>query len=76
MNLPARAAVGETPQDTCNRLRVFLNDVEQHFVTVADVEASYVEKYVMDERGRGPIIAGDDFVREIVKGSVRLEWRD
>lgn len=58
--------------DPDDKLRIFLDGEEQHYVYVADNEQGFVRRYCRNERGE--LIVDDDQLRtEEVKGVVRFE---
>lgn len=69
-------------RDTWNALQaelnnyavVLLNGVEQKYVTCADEEKGYIERYALDKYGR-IVIEGEDAKIERLTGVVRIKDR-
>ena len=55
-----------------NHAVVLLNGVEQKYVTCADEEQGYIERYALDSKGK-PIVEGDELKIERLEGYVRIK---
>lgn len=78
--LPTCVKVGETPLDTVDLL-VFLDGIEQRYVTEFDTIAGYLVRYVVEPRRDGDRfvrfkVVDGDMAKECVEGVVTLAWRD
>ena len=78
-NPPARYSVRQPDfsYEVARRLRIFVDGVEMKEVVEHDCEAGTVLRNKLNDEGRAQLNdAGDEVLRETVRGNVTVEWSD
>ncbi|URA06770.1 prohead core and protease protein [Xanthomonas phage Langgrundblatt1] len=72
LNINERDTWNALQAELNNHAVVLLNGVEQKYVTCADEEQGYIERYALDKDGR-VVIEGNDAKIERLEGRVRIK---